>query len=114
MSGGSMDYLYSRVRYADFRRDTPLRRVFAEHLDQVADALHDIEWVDSSDYGPGDEDAAIRRCLGIADAVLDARRYRAFFDAGLPITFEGEEYRTKAELDAAIDASLAERQEQTP
>jgi hypothetical protein len=25
--------------------------------------LHDIEWVDSADYAPGDEDEAIRACL---------------------------------------------------
>jgi len=34
----------------------------------------------------------------------DAARYRAFFDAGLPITFMGVEYRSKEALDAAIDA----------
>ena len=28
----------------------------------VAKAAHDIEWVDSGDYGPGDEVAAIRAC----------------------------------------------------
>jgi hypothetical protein len=33
----------------------------------------------------------------------DAARYRAFFDAGLPITFMGVEYHAKADLDAAID-----------
>lgn len=63
MSGGSMDYLYSRVQCADFREDTPLRRAFRAHLNLVAKALHDIEWVDSGDYGPGDEEAAIRACL---------------------------------------------------
>ena len=26
----------------------------------VADAMHDVEWVDSCDYGPGDEVSAIR------------------------------------------------------
>lgn len=40
-----------------------------------------------------------------ADA-KDAARYREFFASGLPITFLGVEYRTKAELDAAIDAAL--------
>lgn len=34
----------------------------------------------------------------------DGARYREFFASGLPITFLGVEYRTKAELDAAIDA----------
>lgn len=37
----------------------------------------------------------------------DAQRYRAFFDAGLPVTFLGEDYRDKSSLDAAIDAARA-------
>lgn len=37
---------------------------------------------------------------------LDAERYRAFFSAGLPICFMGEEYRDKESLDAAIDEYL--------
>lgn len=42
----------------------------------------------------------------LEEARRDAGRYNAFFDAGLPITFLGVEYRTKADLDAAIDAAL--------
>jgi hypothetical protein len=38
-------------------------------------------------------------------AEQDAARYRAFFDAGLPITFCGVEYDDKPSLDAAIDAA---------
>ena len=68
MSGGSMNYLYSRLEYAEFTADTPERRAFAQHLKLVAKALHDIEWVDSGDFGPGDENEAIRACLG--DAVM--------------------------------------------
>lgn len=63
MSGGSMDYLYSRVRYAEFTTETPERKAFAEHLQLVADALRAIEWVDSGDWGPGDENEPIRACL---------------------------------------------------
>ena len=64
MSGGSMNYLYAKVLHcADFPLDTPEREAFAKHLKLVAQALHDIEWVDSGDYGPGDENAAIRACL---------------------------------------------------
>lgn len=33
--------------------------------------------------------------------------YRQFFESGLPITFEGVEYRAKADLDVAIDAARA-------
>jgi hypothetical protein len=69
MSGGSMNYIYSKLEYeANFRQDTPERRAFAKHLELVIKALHDIEWVDSGDYRPGDENAAIRACLG--DAVM--------------------------------------------
>ena len=64
MPGGSMNYLYSKLEYdATFTRNTVERKAFAKHLELVVKALHDIEWVDSSDYGPGDEVAAIRACL---------------------------------------------------
>ena len=67
MSGGSYDYLYSRVEEAADalagRNPTPTRRAFAAHLRLVAKAMHDIEWVDSCDYCDGDEDAAIRACI---------------------------------------------------
>jgi hypothetical protein len=59
----------------------------------VAKACHDIEWVDSGDCGLGDEDEAIRDCLGkggpalvLAEAVAEA-------------------VRVKTELDAAIDSA---------
>ena len=72
MSGGSMNYLYSKLEYgATFRTDTPERKAFAKHLELVAKALHDIEWVDSSDYGPGDENEAIRACLNNGE-ILEA------------------------------------------
>lgn len=70
MSGGSHDYAYSRVESfaASMRRShDPLRRALAAHLDLVAKAMHDIEWVDSNDAAPGDEHEAIRAVLG-ADA----------------------------------------------
>lgn len=71
MSGGSMDYLCFKVDDASFGKHTAERRAFAEHLKLVAKALHDIEWVDSCDYGPGDESEAIRACLA-PGAVLAA------------------------------------------
>lgn len=65
MSGGSMNYFYQKFDYdARFTENTPLRKAFAEHLTLVAKALHDIEWVDSADYSGGDENEAIRACLG--------------------------------------------------
>ena len=72
MSGGSMNYLYSKLLYeATFVPDTPERKAFKRHLEKVANALHDIEWVDSGDKGPGGENAAIRACLQ-PDAVMFA------------------------------------------
>ena len=68
MSGGSMNYVYMKVDDAAqaFSLSTPLRRAFSEHLSLVAKALHDIEWVDSCDYGKGDEEAAIRKVFAHA------------------------------------------------
>jgi hypothetical protein len=76
MSGGSMNYLYSKLDYdATFSTNTPERIAFRKHLARVAKALHDIEWVDSGDYGPGDENEAIRARLGdsmVMEAAIEA------------------------------------------
>lgn len=67
MSGGSYDYAYSKVDdMADslLSDKNPLRRAFAKHLKLVAAAMHDIEWVDSADYGTGDDVEAIEKALG--------------------------------------------------
>ncbi len=76
MSGGSMDYAYRQVEEAMERFDqrTPERRAFADHLKRVAEALKAIEWVDSGDYGPGDENEAIRACLAPGEALEAAVR----------------------------------------
>lgn len=72
MSGGSYEYAYHRIEElaADIRATTALRKAFKAHLVKVAKACHDIEWVDSCDYSPGDEDDAIRACLGEATDAL--------------------------------------------
>lgn len=67
MSGGSYDYVYMKIQdLADnFLAQRPvLRRTFGRHLRLIAEAMHDIEWVDSCDYGDGDEIAAINKVLG--------------------------------------------------
>jgi hypothetical protein len=67
MSGGSYGYAFHHVEdVADRLRESedPLRRAFAKHLDLVARAMHDVEWVDSHDYGPGDDENALRGALG--------------------------------------------------
>lgn len=64
MSGGSLDYAqYKLDEIAEMvaaRATTALHRAFAAHLVAVGKALHDLEWVWSCDYGPGDEVEAIR------------------------------------------------------
>ena len=52
MSGGSYDYLYNRVEdfIDEFKQNLnndPLRIAFLGHLENVKQAMHDIEWVDS-------------------------------------------------------------------
>ena len=79
MSGGSMNYLYSKLEYdATFHKNTPERRAFAKHLVLIAKALKDIEWVDSGDCAPGSENEAIRACLPdgscLESAIEEARR----------------------------------------
>jgi hypothetical protein len=70
MSGGSMDYLYSKVEYAEFKTDTVLRKAFRKHLLLVSEALRSIEWNDSGD-GCSREEERIRACLA-EGAVIDA------------------------------------------
>jgi hypothetical protein len=79
MSGGSMDYLYARVKEVTFRQTTVLRRAFLAHLSLVAEALRAIEWNDSGD-GDDDEEKNIRACLApgteLGQAIKDAMAAR--------------------------------------
>ena len=77
MSGGSYDYAYGRIEeLASAIRarsnDRTDRRVFASLLDVCAKAARAIEWVDSCDYGPGDETAPIRAALAFNGGNPDA------------------------------------------
>lgn len=63
MSGGSYNYVYRQIEDIEINCNTPQRKAFADHLKKVAKAMHDIEWVDSMDYGEGDETDAIKQCL---------------------------------------------------
>lgn len=74
MSGGSMDYICFKLEAVEFEENTPLRKAFARHIKRVAKALHDIEWVDSGDYGEGDEEPAILACLAEARPIDDRRK----------------------------------------
>jgi hypothetical protein len=66
MSGGCYDYLFSRVRDVAHKLQTQKdarRQAFGNHLIRVADALHQVEWIDSDDMTPGDEMEAIMDCI---------------------------------------------------
>jgi RNase P/RNase MRP subunit p30 len=75
MSGGSLDYICFKVEVASSsireRATCPEHIAFADHLDKVAAALHDIEWMFSGDTSSGDEIPAIMECITPAE-VLDA------------------------------------------
>jgi len=86
-----MEYLYQRVRDVLFDTSTPERKAFAKHLQLVAKALHDIEWVDSGDYGLGDENDAIRACLG-GGAVLEALKAMCQEFRALDLPYGSEAY----------------------
>lgn len=95
MSGGSYEYCYLKIEeMADtLMADTPLRRVFKKHLYLVAQACHDIEWVDSGDYGKADDEESIRECLGEnADKLVLSE----LIDQALNINKELEKAITKA------------------
>ncbi len=68
MSGGSYDYACHRVNdfieeFENNTRNDPLRIAFLAHLRNVSQAMHDIEWVDSGDYGKAGDHEAIKACL---------------------------------------------------
>ena len=63
--------------------------------------LFSADAIDAADKATADQEA---ECEALRE---DAARYLAFFSAGLPISFLGQVYETKAELDAAIDQPIA-------
>ena len=67
MSGGSWDYFtYKMDDVANRLKEDkePLRRAFGEHMRLCAEAVRAVEWVDSGDWGDGDEMEYIRKALG--------------------------------------------------
>jgi len=80
MSGGSLNYGQHKIDdIADMiaaRATTPLQRAFVKHLRDVGQAVHDLEWVFSCDYGPGDEIEALRKVV-TRPMEIDAAREQA-------------------------------------
>lgn len=73
MSGGSYDYIYSKIQDIELRstEENPRRAAFQKLLKLVASAMRDIEWVDSCDYGRGDENKAIDLVFSFLTATPD-------------------------------------------
>ena len=67
MSGGSWDYVFHNFEDVAERlltEQSPARRALGNQVALIAKALHDIEWVDSGDYGRDDDEKAIQAALG--------------------------------------------------
>lgn len=84
MSGGALDYVYSRVEEAARtlrNSDDAVHKAFAKHLFKVANALHEAEWVLSDDSGPGDDHEAILAVITprdvLASMIDDAEQTQA-------------------------------------
>lgn len=102
MSGGSLNYAYSRIEDAAREvmslAETPLHRAFGAHLLKVAKALHDLEWVLSCDYGPGHEVEAIKAVITPQDEIKQATKeayeamlsLQAVLRANAPVKGEAE------------------------
>jgi hypothetical protein len=66
MSGGSWDYFCFKLEEVVQRlkdEACPYRAALGNRLEPFVEAIHDIEWVDSADYGEGRELDAIRKAL---------------------------------------------------
>jgi hypothetical protein len=67
MSGGSWGYLCHKMEDAAdslLKSKDAARKAFGKSMLLHANAMHDIEWVDSGDYGSGDEIEAIELAIG--------------------------------------------------
>ena len=72
MSGGAYDYSYYyvlNIALSIKTKNKTRRKHFKKLLSLVGKALHDIEWVDSGDYEPGDEHKAIDSCFSYCKEV---------------------------------------------
>lgn len=69
MSGGSYDYIYWKIEeLAENIRNVeidPRRATLQKVLVKLAKAMHDVEWVDSGDYGEGRDNEALDELFGV-------------------------------------------------
>ncbi len=71
MSGGSYDYLGDKMEHAArkllSKDQCAYRRAFGDLMRRCALAMRDVEWVDSDDYGIGDDEESIMECIRFSD-----------------------------------------------
>jgi len=74
MSGGSYDHFYYKLEDVAVRlmkqHEPSYRRAFGQLLLRCSVAMKDVEWVDSSDKSPGDDEAAILKCVSPYDVLF--------------------------------------------
>lgn len=91
MSGGSYDYLCHKVEDMAERlrgtREDPRRAAFQKLLMLVSKAMRDVEWVDSCDYGPGDDHKSIDAVFAFLGNDPEIVKKAAAYDA-LKVTLE--------------------------
>lgn len=80
MSGGSYEYVCFKISDIELRNQLtdPRRAAFQKLLKLVGQAMYAIEWVDSSDYGPGDEHKDIDKCFAFLADPETIRKARAY------------------------------------
>lgn len=93
MSGGSYDYAYRKIEDIELEKTKKNKRrlLFQKLLKLVAKAMHDIEWVDSSDYSDGDENEAIDACLNFLKGDAKTKWKALAYDEVVDLVMEKEE-----------------------
>jgi len=96
MSGGSYDYVYHKIADITIEktRDNKRRLLFQNLLKLVADAMHDIEWVDSCDYGEGEENKALDAVFNFLKGDLETKWKSLAYDEIVKV-IESNEARKK-------------------
>ncbi len=98
MSGGSYDYAYLKVddmahNLRQLATD-PLRRAFHDHLLLVSQAMRAVEWVDSHDWGKGEEAGPVRAVLApgaeLAAAITMAKETLAMLEHAIAVATGGK------------------------
>lgn len=79
----------------------------AVHVGDDGHAWDDVAKRDAAYVAAANPASILALIAKVESLAADAERYSAFFSAGLPICFMGEDYENKADLDAAIDAYRA-------